>query len=284
MIEEKRGTLYLCATPIGNLEDITYRAVRILKEVDIIAAEDTRHTKKLLNHFEITTPLTSYYRYNKEGKGKILLHRLLKGENIALVSDAGMPGISDPGYELVKLVVDSGLRVVPVPGVSAVTAALAASGLDTRQFYFQGFLPSKKKEREAELQKLKDYTCTLVFYESPHRIKDTLQSISTVLGERKTAVARELTKKFEEFIRGNLSQVIKHFEEEPPKGEFTIVVEGSKLPEGPETVDIHILVEEVFQKVSEGANKKEEIKRIAREAGIPKRELYEAVLKREKKV
>ncbi|MBQ2246102.1 MAG: 16S rRNA (cytidine(1402)-2'-O)-methyltransferase, partial [Selenomonadales bacterium] len=205
------GTLYLCATPIGNLEDMTFRAVRILQEVDVVAAEDTRHTRKLLTHFDIHTPLVSYHEHNKLGRGPELIERLLAGESIACVSDAGMPGISDPGSHLAMLAIEAGITVTPVPGANAGLSALIASGLDTTEFHFIGFLSKQKKNRLETLARIKPIQGTLIFYESPHRLKDTLGELLDVLGDRNIVAARELTKKFEEFRRGTITELIAYY-------------------------------------------------------------------------
>ncbi len=276
------GNLFLCATPIGNLEDITLRVLRVLEEVDIIAAEDTRHTKKLLEHYDINTRLTSYHKFNKETKGEQLINKLLEGDNIAVVSDAGMPGISDPGYELVKIAVENNIKVIPLPGASAVLSGLSASGLDTKKFYFEGFLPVKKSQRRKILKDLQDYRCTLVFYEAPHRVLDTLNIMYEVFGNRRVVIAREMTKKFEEFIRSEILELIDYFNKNTPRGEFTLLIDG-KSDKAKEDININNLAKEVLRRTSQGAYKKEEIKQLAREYGIPKRELYQEVLKLDKK-
>ena len=212
------GRLYLCATPIGNLEDITYRVVRILKEVDLIAAEDTRHTKKLLNHLEINTPLTSYHEHNKATKGPILIEKLKEGLNIALVSDAGTPGISDPGEDLVRLAHENNILVTPVPGASAVISGLIISGLSTRRFAFEGFLPADNKERKERLKKLSKEDRTIVLYEAPHRLSKTLEALYEALGNRKISIIRELTKQYEEVKQCTLEESIIYYQEVSPKG------------------------------------------------------------------
>ena len=217
------GTLYIVATPIGNLEDITLRAIRILKEADVIAAEDTRHTQKLLNKFDIHTPLTSYHDHNKEEKAPVLVSRLLEGKNVALVSDAGTPGISDPGYFLINLAIDQKIPVVPIPGATAAIAALSVSGLPTDRFVFEGFLPSKHTARLKRLEELAKEERTIIFYEAPHRILQTLEDMHTVLGDRKAVLTRELTKVHEQIIRAALSEVKKQLEAGSMKGEFTII-------------------------------------------------------------
>jgi len=221
------GNLFIVATPIGNLEDITFRAVRVLSEVDLIAAEDTRQTRVLLDRYRINTPMTSYHKFNIRGKTDRIVDLLREGKNIALVSDAGMPGISDPGYELIKSAVEEGVRVEPVPGASAAITALAASGLPTDRFVFEGFLPKKPGKKKKALEALKDDPRTVIIYESPYRLVKTLGDIQNVLGERRVAVCRELTKKFEEVIRGKAGEVAKHLQGRKVKGEVVVVVEGS---------------------------------------------------------
>ncbi len=221
------GTLYVVSTPIGNLEDITLRAVRVLKEVAIIAAEDTRHTKQLCAHFGITTPLTSYHDFNKEDKTAVLLERLRGGASIALVSDAGTPVISDPGYFLITRSIEAGIRVVPIPGPSAVLAALAASGLPTDAFRFEGFLPRKDGPRSKRIERLREDSASLILFESPHRIGKLLTSLHAILGNRRAVLGRELTKRFEEFRRGTLGELLEQVHTHPPKGEITLVVEGA---------------------------------------------------------
>jgi 16S rRNA (cytidine1402-2'-O)-methyltransferase len=228
----KAGTLYLCATPIGNLEDMTFRAVRMLREVSLIAAEDTRHTRKLLSHFDIHTPLISYHEHNKTGRGPELITRMQAGESVAVVSDAGLPGVSDPGADLVKLAIEAGLTVSPVPGPNAALSALVCSGLDTRTFYFIGFLPKTSKKRREFLGSLVNISATLILYESPHRVTDTLNELAAVLGDRPAVAGRELTKKFEEFVRGTLTGLSRHFQANPPRGEFTLVIGGEQPGEG----------------------------------------------------
>lgn len=224
------GILYIVSTPIGNLEDITFRAVRILKEVATIAAEDTRHTRKLLSHYHINTPLTSYHDFNKEEKTDLLITRLKAGQSFALVSDAGTPTISDPGYYLITQAIDAGITISPIPGPSAVVAALSVSGLPTDRFSFEGFLAKKKGKRGNQLEALKEESRTLIFYESPHRIVALLKAIHHIMGERRVVVGREMTKIFEEMIRGTVSEVIIHLEKKTVKGEIVLVVEGFRAP------------------------------------------------------
>jgi 16S rRNA (cytidine1402-2'-O)-methyltransferase len=221
------GLLYVVATPIGNLEDITLRALRILKEVDLIAAEDTRHTQILLNHYDIHTPLTSYHEHNERTKAQPLVERLVRGENVALLCDAGTPAIADPGYRLVIEATRAGVRVIPLPGASALAAVLSASGLPTDRFVFEGFLPAKKQERKTKLQALRNESRTLVFYEAPHRLMESLQDLQQILGDREIVVAREVSKVYEEFLRGTLDKIIAQLAEQTVKGEITLVVRGS---------------------------------------------------------
>lgn len=279
---ENSGILYLCATPIGNLEDMTYRAVRILKEVDVIAAEDTRHTRKLLSHFEIHTRLISYHEHNKAARGPEIIERLTAGQAVAVVSDAGLPGISDPGSDLVALAVNAGIRVVPVPGANAALSALVSSGLDTTLFFFIGFLPKNKKKRREVLSGFSSIPYTLIVYESPHRIRQTLTELKNALGDRPAVAARELTKKFEEFIRGTLASLALHFAENEPRGEFTLIV-GGRNPEAvaaednTEQEDLPVS-EAVMALMAAGVPKKEAIRSIAQQRGLPKRDVYQAAL------
>ncbi|MGH7797439.1 MAG: 16S rRNA (cytidine(1402)-2'-O)-methyltransferase [Candidatus Binatia bacterium] len=236
------GVLYIVATPIGNLEDIGLRALRILKEVDLIAAEDTRHTHHLLNHYGIKTALTSYHEHNERRKAQLLAERLRRGANIALVTDAGTPAISDPGYRLVTAAIDAGISVTPIPGASAVTAVVAASGLPPGRFAFEGFLPGNKKERRARLLALQDDPRTLVFYEAPHRIKESLSEIREILGDREVVLAREVTKLHEEFRRGSASELLAQLGNEEVRGEITLAVRGSSgaAPVSPATLEAEI--------------------------------------------
>ncbi len=275
-----KGTLYLIPTPIGNLEDMTFRAIRLMKEADLIAAEDTRNTKKLCSHFEISTPLASYHEHNKETSGRQLIERLLEGDNIALVSDAGMPCISDPGYEIVQAAIEADIAVVPLPGANAALTALVASGIDPQPFYFYGFLPRGKKERKTELEKLKRQDGAILLYEAPHRLKDTLKDMLNILGDREIVLCRELTKKFEEFLRGTISSAVGWADEVEIRGEFCIVVEGNSDPdsgEGPPWWALLGLKEHVEYYIEhENLTSKEAIKRTASDRGLPKREVYEA--------
>ncbi|HLR68825.1 16S rRNA (cytidine(1402)-2'-O)-methyltransferase [Virgibacillus alimentarius] len=272
------GTLYVVPTPIGNLEDITYRALKTLRTVAVIAAEDTRNTKNLLRHFEIKTSLISYHEHNKNERNKQLLNRLKQGESIAIVSDAGMPAISDPGFELVQATIEANHSVVVLPGASAALCALVGSGLPTTEFLFYGFLPRKKKQKEKELQRLKFLPATLLFYESPYRLKGTLNVLYHQFGNRQLAVARELTKKFEEYSRGTLEEVISWADKQELKGEFCLVVEGCNNEE--EQVEVlwwgHLSVKAHVEEYMESDNisSKEAIKKVATDRNIGKREVY----------
>ncbi|MEN6316966.1 MAG: 16S rRNA (cytidine(1402)-2'-O)-methyltransferase [Clostridiaceae bacterium] len=278
----KTGTLYLVATPIGNLEDITLRALRVLKEADIIAAEDTRQTLKLLNHFEIKNTLVSYYEHNKIEKGNDLIRQLLEGRNIALVSDAGSPGISDPGEDLVRLAVDNGVPVTMVPGPAAVITGVVLSGLPSGRFAFEGFLPMNKRVRLERLESIKNDTRTLVFYEAPHKLIHTLRDIRASLGNRRIAVARELTKRFEEVARCTLDEAIEKYDKETPKGEFVLVLEGMDEEVLKEdkigSWDEISLDEHVRQYTNSGMDRKEAIKKVATDRGLSKRDVYNSLL------
>ncbi len=270
------GVLYIVATPIGNLDDITLRAVRVLKEVDLIAAEDTRHTRILLDKYGIETPVTSYHDHNKEQKAPILLARLLEGQSIALVSDAGTPGISDPGYFLINVAIDRGTRIVPVPGATAAIAALSASGLPTDRFAFEGFLPVRQAARLKRLNELAADERTLIFYEAPHKIVRTLEDMISVFGDRRAVITRELTKIHEEFIRARLSEILDGLKRKPIKGEFTLIVHGAKevpLEEIPVSEYLKNLM------MHRGLSKKEAIATASRDLGLPKREVYKESLK-----
>lgn len=274
------GALYLVPTPIGNLEDMTFRAIRVLKEADLIAAEDTRQTVKLLNHFEISTPLTSYHEHNKRESGVKILEEIKNGKTVALVSDAGMPAISDPGYDLVVEALAENITVIALPGANAALTALIASGLPTDHFYYYGFLPRGKKERVAELERLQVIVDPIIFYEAPHRLKETLTAIEKVLGDRKASLSRELTKKFEEYIRGTLTELIQWADEETIRGEFCIVVEGANKQEMQEQKnwwdDLQIKEHVDYYIEKEGLRSKDAIKRVADERGLPKREVYQS--------
>ena len=275
------GTLYLCATPIGNLEDITYRVVRILKEADLIAAEDTRNSKKLLNHFEIHTPLTSYHEYNRVEKAHELVDQLLAGKDIALITDAGTPGISDPGEVLVEFALEQGITVTSLPGASASVTALSVSGQSTRRFAFEGFLPGEKKERRALLEALRDETRTIVLYESPHHLLKTLKDLFGTLGDRSVTICRELTKIHEEIRKTTLSDVINYYEDNEPRGEYVLVLAGADkkallLKQQEQYRDLS-LKDHVAQYEAAGMDRKEAMKAAARDRGIGKREVYQAL-------
>ena len=274
-----KGKLYLVATPIGNLEDITLRALKVLKEVDLIAAEDTRHTLGLLNHFEISKPLISYYKETEKTKTPILVEKLLNGTNIALVSDAGTPGISDPGEEIVKAAIMEHIEVIPVPGACAFVNALIASGLSTKENSFIGFLSSNKKEKKEKLEELKFDTKTLIFYEAPHRLDSTLKMMLDILGNRNIVLARELTKIHEEFIRGTISTVLEQIVD--IKGEFVVLVEGNSISKQQKQIlDLNSLsLEEHYKYYEEkGMNKKNIIKQIAKDRNVSKNEIYQYFL------
>ncbi|MBM6969816.1 16S rRNA (cytidine(1402)-2'-O)-methyltransferase [Mordavella massiliensis] len=276
------GTLYLCATPIGNLEDMTFRCVRILKEVDLIAAEDTRNSIRLLNHFEIKTPMTSYHEYNKIEKGRKLVEKLREGTDIALITDAGTPGISDPGEELVRMCREEGIPVTAVPGAAACVTALTISGLPTRRFAFEAFLPTEKKERQQILEELKQETRTIVLYEAPHRLVKTLRLLLETLGDRQVRVCRELTKKHETVYENTLSGAVSYYEEQEPKGECVLVIAGKSREEIRREEQMQweeMTLEEHMEKyLSEGMDRKEAMKQVAKDRGIGKREVYRALL------
>lgn len=272
------GTLYLVATPIGNLEDMTYRAVRVLGEVDLIAAEDTRQTRKLLSHFEIQNRLVSYHEHNKRASGPELIRLLTEGQSIALVSDAGTPAISDPGYELVVAAVDAGVTVVPVPGANAAITTLIASGLSTEAFSFIGFLPRDKKKRRAVLEQWAHHAPTVLFYESPHRIVEMLTHLQEVWGDRAICLGRELTKRHEEFFRGTVSAALAHFAETAPLGEFVVAVEGF-AGEVPASADstwwVDLTVNEHYEHYLEaGEDRKVALKHVADDRGVNKKVIY----------
>ena len=282
-----QGKLYLCATPIGNLEDITLRVLRILQEVDLIAAEDTRNSVKLLNHFDIHTPMTSYHEYNKYDKAKELIEKMRQGKNIALITDAGTPGISDPGEELVRMCAEEGIEVTSLPGASACITALTLSGLSTRRFAFEAFLPADKKERQAVLQELPEETRTLILYEAPHRLRKTLEELYQTLGNRRMTICRELTKKYETAFRTNLEEAIRHYETEEPRGEYVLVVEGKKQEElqkeRQEAWKEMSLEEHMKFYEAQGTPHKEAMRLVAKDRGLSKRDVYQALLKTEKK-
>lgn len=277
------GTLYLVATPIGNLEDMTYRAVRTLGEVDLIAAEDTRHTRKLLTHFDIHTPLTSYHEHNKFEKGPELIQELLGGKNIACVSDAGLPGICDPGAHLAELCIAEGIAVSPLPGANAGLSALICSGLDTTEFTFIGFLPKTGKKALEVLDRVSSYEGTLVFYEAPHHLKGTLTQLAKKLGKnRKAVTARELTKKFEEFNRSTLGELLNYYNENEPRGEFVILVEGANEENSQQEQEEEITepAELVAKFEAEGLNHKDAMREAAKKLGISRRDVYQALLEK----
>lgn len=274
------GKLYLCATPIGNLEDITYRVLRILQEVDLIAAEDTRHSIKLLNHFNIKTPMTSYHEFNKIEKAKYLVQLLKEGKNIALVTDAGTPGISDPGEELVKIAYEEGgIEVTSLPGPVACVTALTISGLSTRRFCFEAFLPTDKKERKAVLEELKTETRTTIIYEAPHRLLKTLKELYNELGERKATICRELTKKHETVFLTSLSEAVEYYSEQDPKGECVILLEGicrEVLEEEKQSSWLEMSMDDhLMLYMKQGSSKKEAMKLVATDRGITKRDVYQ---------
>ena len=273
------GILYLVATPIGNLEDITYRALNVLKEVDFIAAEDTRHTLKLLNHFDIQKPMISYYEHNIRERGEKIIERIKLGKNAALVSDAGTPAISDPGEDLVKLCIEEGIRVVPVPGAVAGINALIASGISTKRFSFEGFLSVNKKSRIDHLESVKESEYTLIFYEAPHKLLNTLKDMLKYFGNRKITVARELTKKFEEFLYTDLENAITHFEETQPKGEFVVIVEGASNEKKSSPFDNMTILEHINYYTQAGFDKKEAMKKVATDRNISKRDVYAETIK-----
>ncbi|MED1603463.1 16S rRNA (cytidine(1402)-2'-O)-methyltransferase [Alkalihalophilus marmarensis] len=271
------GVIYLVPTPIGNLEDMTYRAIRTLKEADYIAAEDTRQSKKLCNHFEITTPLVRYDEHNKDKAGNMLIEKVKEGKTIALVSDAGMPAISDPGHDLVKLAIGEDISVISLPGPNAALTSLIASGLNTESFFFAGFLPRQKKNRTETLEELKPIKATLMFYEAPHRLKETLEAMHQTLGNRKITICRELTKKFEEYQRGTLEEAVEWCKTGTVKGEFCLIVEGltEEIKEDKwwDKLDLNQHVEHY---IALGMPSKIAIKQVAADRNLPKREVYQA--------
>lgn len=284
-MEEKKGMLYLCATPIGNLDDITLRVLNTLKEVDLIAAEDTRHSIKLLNHFDIKTPMTSYHEYNKVEKARYLVQQMREGISIALITDAGTPGISDPGEELVRQCYEAGIELTSLPGPAACITALTLSGLATRRFCFEAFLPSDKKEKQWILEELKDETRTIIIYEAPHRLVKTLQELHGTLGNRNITVCRELTKRYETAFRTTFEDAIAAYEAEDPKGECVIVIEGKSIQELKEeeakafeemTLEEHMKLYE-----GQGIDRKEAMRMVAKDRGISKREVYQYLIKNE---
>lgn len=278
------GTLYLCATPIGNLEDMTYRAVRVLSEVELIAAEDTRNSIKLLNHFDIKTKMTSYHEYNKYDKAAFLVGKLLEGLNIALITDAGTPGISDPGEELVRQCWEAGVKVTSLPGACACINALTVSGLPTRRFAFEAFLPHDKKERAKILEGLKSETRTIIIYEAPHHLKKTLALLQETLGDRRLTVCRELTKRYEDKMQGSFSEMIAYYKEHEPRGEYVLVIEGKSFE------DLTLEEQESWQEMSveehvafyeeQGMDRKAAMKQAARDRGVSKRDIYQVLCKK----
>ena len=277
------GTLYLCATPIGNLEDMTFRVIRILKEVDLIAAEDTRNSIKLLNHFEIRTPMTSYHEYNRIEKGRKLVEKLQEGKDVALITDAGTPGISDPGEELVRMCKEAGIAVTSLPGACACITALTLSGMSTRRFAFEAFLPQDKKERRRILDEVCTETRTMIFYEAPHRLVKTLRELENTLGShRRITVCRELTKKYETVYSDSLGGAVRYYEEVPPKGECVLVLEGKSQEEVEEEQKkgwMPLSVEEHLQiYLNQGMDKKEAMKRTAKDRGVSKRDIYQEMI------
>jgi 16S rRNA (cytidine1402-2'-O)-methyltransferase len=273
------GLLYVVATPIGNLEDITLRAVRILKEVDLIAAEDTRHTQILLKHYDIHTPLTSYHEHNERTKTQPLVERLVRGENVALLCDAGTPAISDPGYRLIVEATRAGVRAVPLPGASALAAVLSASGLPTDRFVFEGFLPAKKQERKTKLQALRNETRTLILYEAPHRLKESLVDMQEILGDREIVIGREVSKVHEEFLRGRMGEILERLADREVRGEITVVVHGST--ERTKVADAE-LQDEIERLVAEGMRVKEIAEIVGERHRLSKREIYQIAFQRRK--
>ena len=277
-----KGKLYLCATPIGNLEDITFRVLRTLKEADLIAAEDTRNSRKLLNHFEIKTPMTSYHEYNKYEKGRWLIRQMEEGKQIALITDAGTPGISDPGEELVAMCWEAGVEVTSLPGPAACVTALTVSGLSTRRFSFEAFLPQDKKQRQEVLEEMKRDTRTLILYEAPHRLIKTLEELLKELGNRRITVCRELTKKHETLFKTDLEKALDWYRENPPKGECVVVLEGRsreemKAEERSRWEDISVPEHMEFY-LKQGMEKKEAMKQVAKDRGVSKRDIYGILL------
>ncbi len=271
------GTLYIVATPIGNLEDITFRAIRILREVDLIAAEDTRHTRHLLDRYQIETQLTSYHDHNKEEKAPVLIERMLNGNSVALVSDAGTPGISDPGYFLINLAIDQKIPVVPIPGATAAIAALSVSGMPTDSFIFEGFLPAKHQARLKRLKELSEEERTIIFYEAPHKIIRTIEDMIEVYGDRRAVITRELTKIHEETIRGTLPEILKHLQTGSLKGEFTIILHGATEKPLQQDIDTSEYLKNLM--LHRGMSKKEAVSAAAKELGKPKKDIYKESLK-----
>lgn len=276
-MEVKPGTLYVVGTPIGNLGDMTFRAVQTLQTVDLIAAEDTRHTGKLLQHFQIQTPQISYYEHNQHRRIPEVLEKLRRGKAIAVVTDAGIPGISDPGYELVKACIEAGISVIPIPGASACLTALSVSGLETDRFAFEGFLPTKNKLRQQRLQALRSQSHTMILYESPHRLRQTLQDLAETLGgDREIVLARELTKLHEEFWRGSLTEAVESYQNSEPKGEFTLVVAG-KIQETPQLSESAIKAE-LEELLRRGLTRSQASRQLAQNISLPRRQIYQLAL------
>ena len=275
--KEEKGILYIVATPIGNLEDITLRAIKTLKEVDLISAEDTRHTLKLLNHLEISKPLISYHRHNEDTKTDILIKELEQGKNIALVSDAGTPGICDPGEEVIKRCIEEEIKIVPIPGACAMINALICSGLDTKEFAFIGFLPLNKKNRKEKLEEIRKETKTTILYEAPHKLETTLKDLKGIIGDRKIVLAREITKIHEEYLRENIDELIEKAKD--IKGEIVLILEGAKKNE--KEFWTKLSIEEHYKYYEEkGLNKKEIVKQIAKDRNVNKNEIYQKFLER----
>ena len=277
------GKLYLCATPIGNLEDITYRVVRTLNEVDLIGAEDTRNSIKLLNHFDIKTPMTSYHEFNKYDKAKQLVEMMKEGKNIAIITDAGTPGISDPGEEVVRQCFEAGIQVTSLPGPAACITALTMSGQKTRRFCFEAFLPKDKKEKVAVLEELKNETRTIIIYEAPHRLARTLKELRETLGNRQLTLCRELTKKYEEADKTTIDQAIEKYNEKEPRGEYVLVIEGKSQveiqEENKQKWESMTIEEHMEYYISQGNDKKSAMKLVAKDRGVSKRDIYNQLIK-----
>lgn len=276
------GELFLCATPIGNLEDITYRVVRVLNEVDLIAAEDTRNSIKLLNHFNIKTPMTSYHEFNKYDKAKVLVESILDGKNIAVITDAGTPGISDPGEELVRQCYEAGIKVTSLPGAAACITALTMSGQKTRRFVFEAFLPKDKKEKQMVLKSLENEVRTIIIYEAPHRLTKTLKDLEKTLGDRPLTICRELTKKYEDAVQTTIARAIEFYEENTPKGEFVLVIAGKKISEIKEEEmqkwESMSIEEHMELYMNKGISKKDAMKLVAKDRGVSKRDIYNQLI------
>jgi len=277
------GKLFLCATPIGNLEDITYRVVRTLKEVDLIGAEDTRNSIKLLNHFDIKTPMTSYHEFNKYDKAKVLVQDMLQGKNIALITDAGTPGISDPGEEIVRQCYEAGIEVTSLPGAAACITALTMSGQKTRRFVFEAFLPKDKKEKQQVLESLKNEVRTTIIYEAPHRLVKTLKELEKTIGNRPLTICRELTKKYEEAFQTTISEAIEYYDSKEPKGEYVLVIAGKPMEEiqaeKREQWELMTIEEHVQFYMNQDMDKKTAMKMVAKDRGVSKRDIYNELIK-----